>query len=208
MAMSEKDFFLNYVLTRLQIPWPEPLWSEVEEYFNYLDNGRHELDDLIDKTLPTWKELFFGADTRLKPLNKKDRARYDELREIAAKYSENYYYFETEDDGYDDEMIMRCVRSVRDEDFFKLDEKQRQIAIELLELELLELKRDEETLYIDIRPFLRKFSLYELHIDLFDNERRLKYRYLKMKYGRRERLRKEREEEERKRRSRIAACLG
>lgn len=206
--MSEKDFFLNYVLTRLQIPWPEPLWSEVEEYFNYLDYGKYEQQDLLEKTLPTWKELLLGTNTERKPLNKKDRARYDELRDIAAKYKGNCHYFETEDDGYDDEMIKRCVRNVRDEDFLKLDEKQRQIAIELLELELLELKSDEETLGVDIRPFLRKFSLYELHIDLFDNERRLKHRYLKMKYGRRERLRKEMEEEERKRRSRIAACLG
>ena len=203
--MAKNRHFLNLVLAHFDLPLPEPLRSEAEEYFFYTDRGRYELVDLELKSLKN--RGVFDSGITPKFLNTTDAARWYELKPLGIRYGGKDYYFETEDDGYDDEMIMRCIRNIRDEDSFKLDERQRQIAIELLELELFEIERKERVWEMDITPYLRKFALHELHISL-DKEKRLKRRYLEMKYGRRERLRKEREEEERKRRSRIAACLG
>ena len=204
--MAETRHFLNLALAHFNLPLPEPLRSEVEEYFFYIDRGRLELMDLELKSIKNCPP--FDRWIIPKYLNATDAARWYELKPLATKYCGNCYYFETEDDGYDDEMIMRCIRNIRDEDSFKLDERRRQIAIELLELELFEIKWRERAFGCDVTPDLRKFALRELPISLPDKEMLLKRRYLKMKYGRRERLRKEREEEERKRRSRIAACLG
>lgn len=138
-------------------------------------------------------------------MNYKDRKRYEELSLLREKYKS----YETEDDGYDDELIQQCVLYARDEDSFKLNEKQREIAIELIQLKLLRFKFYEEYEPWIAEAIQEYIGFYDYEITLNEEERSLKQRYLSEKYGRRERLEREREEEEeRAKRSRIAACLG
>lgn len=207
--MTKIRYFRNLVISHLNLPLPEPLRSEVIAHFYYEDYGENEWLELYYKTIPSWREIFTSTsldDNKvLKPLNYKDRKRYEELSLLREKYKS----YETEDDGYDDELIQQCVLYARDEDSFKLNEKQREIAIELIQLKLLRFKFYEEYEPWIAEAIQEYIGFYDYEITLNEEERSLKQRYLSEKYGRRERLEREREEEEeRAKRSRIAACLG
>lgn len=183
MGMSESRCFLNLIKTRVNLPLPEPERSDALEYFNFVDFGEAEFYEL-------WNDEYITKDkkTRLNALIMQ-RNKYV----CSGRYK---YYFETDDDGSSDVLIQRCITSLNDKDSFCLDERQRKIAMDLIELQLL----NENCFELNERKKEYIYSVkyqnpkYAIPAAVF--EKVLKWRYLNMKYGRQKRL--EAEEREKK----------
>lgn len=196
IAMAETRYFLNLVKIRMNLPLPEPERSEALEYFNFVDFEASEfLDLLFDEFLTEEK-----------------KARLNDLRKLSNKFhhlTERYeYYFETNDDGFDDPLIQRYISTLNDIDTFYLSEKQKEIAMDLIELQLLnETSKELDDLSAKRNCSIR-YSEPSLKISTADEERILKWRYLNMKYGRQKRLEAKERERKEKQRSIDAACLG
>ncbi|MBQ2869983.1 MAG: hypothetical protein IJE88_08160 [Akkermansia sp.] len=194
--MRESRCFLNLIKTRVNLPLPEPERSEALEYFNFVDFEASEfLDLLYDEFLTAEK-----------------RARLNYLRKLSKKFhhlTKRYeYYFETVDDGYDDPLIQRYLSTLKDKDSYCLSEEQREIAMDLIELQILNEMTEELENLCARRNCAIRYSKPRLKISPADEERVLKWRYLNMKYGRQKRLEAEEREKKARQRRIDAACLG
>lgn len=194
IAMAGTRYFLNLIKSRINLPLPEPERSEALEYFNFVDFDESEFYEL-------WNDEFITKDKK---------ARLNALIILRNKYvcSGRYeYYFESDDDGSSDALIQRYISSLNDKDSYCLDERQRQIAMDLIELQLLnenyfELNERKKEYIYSVKYHDPK---YEIPASVF--EKVLKWRYLNMKYGRQKRLEAEERERKARQRSIDAACL-
>ena len=191
--MAETRYFVNLINSHINLPLQEPERSEALEYFNFVDFGKTEFCRLLRKSYE-FPESF----------TENDQCRLTELSVLNQKYacSKKYkYWLETTEDGHDDYLIQRCFYSLKDEDSFKLNETQRKITIDLIELSILNLEyiKLNQLMHQHIRSILSPQKVKKLIPE--DFEKMIKWRYLKMKYGRQERLAA-------KKRRIDAACLG
>ena len=194
--MAETRHFLNLVLARLNLPMPEPERSEALEYFNFVDFGKDE---------------FYLMWSKKEELNASEEARFKELIKLRNKYvcSGRYeYYLEADDDGGNDSLIQHVVSTYDDNASFSLNERQRKIAMDLIELHFLNVERKELDEKRKKHIWWVKLQLPKCELSAADFEKVLKWRYLSMKYGRQKRLAKQKLEEESLQRRIDAACLG
>ncbi len=178
--------FINLIMARKNLPLLEPERSEAKAYFDFVDFQELEFYELFNKRRSSSSSLSMTELAKLQELA--------ERRDLYRKDGRFEYYFETEQDGHNDPAIEKCTRYLfwaNDEDIYNLDEKQHAIVMDLVELDLLNSEITELLENIRQGHVLTKA----------ENEKILKWRYLKMKYGRQERLTA--------RQRRInAACLG
>lgn len=194
--MTETRHFLNLVLARLNLPLPEPERSEALEYFNFVDFGKDE---------------FYHLWSKKEELNADEEALFKELIKLRNKYvcsGRCEYYLETDDDGGNDSLIQYVVSTYDDNASFRLNERQRKIAMDLIELQLLNVERKELDEKRKKHIWWVKLQLPKCEISAADFEKVLKWRYLSMKYGRQKRLKAEERENKAKQRRIDAACLG
>ncbi len=178
--------FINLVIARMNLPLPEPERSEAKAYFDFVDFQELEFYELFNRMKRSSSSLSISERAKMHELA--------ERRDLYRKDGRFEYYFETEQDGHNDPAIEMCTRYLfwaKDEDILNLNEKQHAIAMDLVELNLLN---------SDIIELRDKFQQGHT-LTRAESDKVLKWRYLRMKYGRQERLAAQR-------RRITAACLG